>query len=179
MGNLVRVAEGEAAPSGMDAVHGVVHRLKPADMAKLTNMEHEYRRACKLAPARRRRLSPLLALLSSLTCLCPACTSAGHGVWRLSSAHALWQFCCTADQWSSWRACTPAARSPASPSCPLTTGSLRTASRPASATSTCCEQVGVGDVWLSCAWNLLAPAAGAIDTVAKANKPAAGCPIST
>ena len=32
MGNLVRVAEGEAPPSGMDAVHGVVHRLKPADM---------------------------------------------------------------------------------------------------------------------------------------------------
>jgi hypothetical protein len=27
MGNLVQVAEGEAAPSGMDAVHGVVHRL--------------------------------------------------------------------------------------------------------------------------------------------------------
>ena len=43
MGNLVRVAEGEAAPSGMDAVHGVVHRLKPADMAKLAHLEHEYR----------------------------------------------------------------------------------------------------------------------------------------
>lgn len=43
MGNLMPVGEGEAAPSGMDAVHGVVHRLRPADFAKLTNMEHEYR----------------------------------------------------------------------------------------------------------------------------------------
>lgn len=46
MGNLMPVAEGEEVPSGMDAVHGVVHRLKPADFAKLTNMEHEYR--CRL-----------------------------------------------------------------------------------------------------------------------------------
>ena len=43
MGNLVQVAEGEAAPSGMDAVHGVVHRLKLSDVAKICNMEHEYR----------------------------------------------------------------------------------------------------------------------------------------
>ena len=41
MGNLVPLAEGEAAPSGLPAVHGVAHRLRPADFAKLTNMEHE------------------------------------------------------------------------------------------------------------------------------------------
>ena len=42
MGNLMRLGEGEAAPSGMTAVHGVAHRLRPTDFAKLTNMEHEY-----------------------------------------------------------------------------------------------------------------------------------------
>lgn len=43
MGTLMPVAEGEKVPSGMNAVHGVVHRLWPADFATLTNMEHEYR----------------------------------------------------------------------------------------------------------------------------------------
>jgi len=38
-------------PSGMDAVHGVAHRLKPADLARLTNMEHEYLYALETAAA--------------------------------------------------------------------------------------------------------------------------------
>lgn len=41
-GNLVKLGEGETAPSGLTAVHGVVHRLHPRDFATLTNMEHEY-----------------------------------------------------------------------------------------------------------------------------------------
>jgi hypothetical protein len=43
MGNLVPLAAGEAAPSGLHAVHGVLHRLSATDYARLTNMEHEYR----------------------------------------------------------------------------------------------------------------------------------------
>ena len=43
MGNIRRLAAGEAAPSGLPDVHGVAHRLKPVDLAKLTDMEHEYR----------------------------------------------------------------------------------------------------------------------------------------
>ena len=43
MGNIRRLAPGEVAPSGLPDVHGVVHRLRPADLAKLTDMEHEYR----------------------------------------------------------------------------------------------------------------------------------------
>ena len=39
MGNLVRRAQGDGAPH----VHGVLHRLAPADFARLANMEHEYR----------------------------------------------------------------------------------------------------------------------------------------
>lgn len=41
-GNLVALRDGERAPSGLTAVHGVVHRLRPSDFATLTNMEHEY-----------------------------------------------------------------------------------------------------------------------------------------
>ena len=43
MGNIRQLAPGEVAPSGLPDVHGVAHRLNPADMAKLTDMEHEYR----------------------------------------------------------------------------------------------------------------------------------------
>ncbi len=43
MGNIRQLAPGEVAPSGLPDVHGVAHRLKPADIAKLTDMEHEYR----------------------------------------------------------------------------------------------------------------------------------------
>jgi hypothetical protein len=39
---LVALKDGETHPSGLTAVHGVVHRLRPADFAMLTNMEHEY-----------------------------------------------------------------------------------------------------------------------------------------
>jgi len=41
-GNVVRLQPGEAGPKGLTAVHGVVHCLEPEDIAKLTNMEHEY-----------------------------------------------------------------------------------------------------------------------------------------
>ena len=43
MGNIRQLAPGEVAPSGLPDVHGVAHRLKPSDVAKLTDMEHEYR----------------------------------------------------------------------------------------------------------------------------------------
>ena len=43
MGNVRRRAPGEVAPSGLSDVHGVAHCLRPADLAKLTDMEHEYR----------------------------------------------------------------------------------------------------------------------------------------
>lgn len=43
MGNLERLAPGEAAPSGLPAVHGVLHRLTPAEYGQLACMEHEYR----------------------------------------------------------------------------------------------------------------------------------------
>jgi hypothetical protein len=138
MGNLVRVAEGEAAPSGMDAVHGVVHSLTPADMAKLSNMEHEYRCA-----GSRRQPST-----GPRVCCAPITDEPVVGT-HCRSSHSDMAKPCTvsamsvAGQWSLWQACTLAAQFPASPLCPLTTGSLRTASRPASATSTCCGQVGV------------------------------------
>ena len=45
MGNIMQLAPGETGPSGLRAVHGVAHRLRPADFAKLTDMEHEYRYA--------------------------------------------------------------------------------------------------------------------------------------
>ena len=48
MGNIRQLAPGEVAPSGLPDVHGVAHRLKPADVAKLTDMEHEYRWAEQL-----------------------------------------------------------------------------------------------------------------------------------
>ncbi len=48
MGNIRQLAPGEVAPSGLPDVHGVAHRLKPADIAKLTDMEHEYRWPLKL-----------------------------------------------------------------------------------------------------------------------------------
>jgi hypothetical protein len=43
MGNIRQLAPGEEAPSGLPDVHGVTHCLRPVDMAKLTDMEHEYR----------------------------------------------------------------------------------------------------------------------------------------
>ena len=43
MGNIRQLAPGEHGPSGLPDVHGVAHRLKPVDVAKLTDMEHEYR----------------------------------------------------------------------------------------------------------------------------------------
>lgn len=42
-GNLVPLAPGETSPAGLGAVHGVLHRLSPADYGKLACMEHEYR----------------------------------------------------------------------------------------------------------------------------------------
>lgn len=42
MGNLVPLAAGQAGPAGLGAVHGVLHRLSPADYGRLANMEHEY-----------------------------------------------------------------------------------------------------------------------------------------
>ena len=47
MGNIRQLAPGEAGPSGLSDVHGVAHCLRPVDMAKLTDMEHEYR--CEVA----------------------------------------------------------------------------------------------------------------------------------
>lgn len=41
-GTLVRLAGGEAGPAGLPAVHGVLHRLSPADYGRLACMEHEY-----------------------------------------------------------------------------------------------------------------------------------------
>lgn len=43
MGNLQPLAAGEAGPAGLGAVHGVLHRLTPAQYGKLACMEHEYR----------------------------------------------------------------------------------------------------------------------------------------
>ena len=43
MGNIRQLAPGEVGPSGLLDVHGVAHRLRPMDLAKLTDMEHEYR----------------------------------------------------------------------------------------------------------------------------------------
>lgn len=44
MGNLVRIdGAAGAAAEGAPHVHGVLHRLTPAEYAKLANMEHEYR----------------------------------------------------------------------------------------------------------------------------------------
>lgn len=43
MGNLVQLRPGEAGPAGGAAVHGVLHRLAPADYARLCCCEHEYR----------------------------------------------------------------------------------------------------------------------------------------
>ncbi|KAK9803101.1 hypothetical protein WJX73_002766 [Symbiochloris irregularis] len=42
MGNLVKLKTGEAGNAGLTAAHGVLHLLKPVDMAKLCYMEHEY-----------------------------------------------------------------------------------------------------------------------------------------
>lgn len=43
MGNLVRTAGGAASGGAPEAVHGLLHRLSPADFSRLANMEHEYR----------------------------------------------------------------------------------------------------------------------------------------
>lgn len=43
MGNLVKLKTGEKGNAGLTAAHGVLHLLKPVDMAKLCHMEHEYR----------------------------------------------------------------------------------------------------------------------------------------
>lgn len=43
MGNLVQLQPGEGGNAGLANAHGVLHLLKPVDMAKLTHMEHEYR----------------------------------------------------------------------------------------------------------------------------------------
>ena len=54
MGNIMEGAHGhgEASRNGQPGggVHGVLHRLKPLDLARLTHMEHEYRSALPLAP---------------------------------------------------------------------------------------------------------------------------------
>lgn len=43
MGNVVRLKEGSTGPGGLNAAHGVLHRLTSHDFALLTGMEHEYR----------------------------------------------------------------------------------------------------------------------------------------
>lgn len=43
MGNIVQLSPGETGSGGLDSAHGVLHKLEPFDMAKLTGMEHEYR----------------------------------------------------------------------------------------------------------------------------------------
>ena len=49
MGNIMEGTHGhgEASKTGQPGggVHGVLHRLKPLDLARLTHMEHEYRSA--------------------------------------------------------------------------------------------------------------------------------------
>ena len=49
MGNIMEGTRGhgEASRTGQPGggVHGVLHRLKPLDLARLTHMEHEYRSA--------------------------------------------------------------------------------------------------------------------------------------
>ena len=81
----------------------------------------------------------------TLTSLCPACTKTQCSRYHMKALQRprTVAFIQSAGQWSSWRACTTAARCPALLLCLLTTDSLRTASHPASATWTCCEQVGV------------------------------------
>ena len=53
MGNIMEGTQGhgEASRTGQPGggVHGVLHRLKPLDLARLTHMEHEYRSALPLA----------------------------------------------------------------------------------------------------------------------------------
>ena len=54
MGNIMEDTHGhgEASRTGQPGggVHGVLHRLKPLDLARLTHMEHEYRSAAPLTP---------------------------------------------------------------------------------------------------------------------------------
>ena len=54
MGNIMEGTHGhgEASRTGQPGggVHGVLHRLKPLDLARLTHMEHEYRSALLAAP---------------------------------------------------------------------------------------------------------------------------------
>ena len=54
MGNIMEGTHGhgEASRTGQPGggVHGVLHRLKPLDLARLTHMEHEYRSALPPEP---------------------------------------------------------------------------------------------------------------------------------
>jgi len=43
MGNVEPLAPSQAGPAGLQAVHGVLHRLSAGDYGRLINMEHEYR----------------------------------------------------------------------------------------------------------------------------------------
>lgn len=45
MGTILEGTHGQASKTGQPGkgVHGVLHRLRPLDLARLTHMEHEYR----------------------------------------------------------------------------------------------------------------------------------------